>query len=125
MNQKLRNIRQILLAFTLLVAVSGFSSCEKYTYNPPAVDPVYPWSFQDDIQPIFNSKCVSCHGGVTSPNLSGGSAYQSLTRGNFITPPGESARLYTKMIAPDHISRSSETDRLIVLYWITQGALNN
>lgn len=123
MNQKIKNIRQILLAFLLLIAVT---SCEKNTFTPPAVDPNTPQLFQTDIQPIFNAKCVTCHGGVTSPNLSDGRAYQSLTRGNYLnTTDPASSRLYTKMNSADHVARSTETDRLKVLYWITQGALNN
>ena len=125
MNEKLGKIRHILLALILLGAVSVFSSCEKYTFTPPSVDPEYPWSFQEDIQPIFNSSCVSCHGGVTDPDLRPAESYRDLTRAGQITPPGETARLYTKMNAPDHISRSTETERLKVLYWIDQGALNN
>ena len=55
MNQKLKKIRQIFVALILIAAVAGFSSCDKYSYPPPVVDPRNStWSFQTDIQPIFN-----------------------------------------------------------------------
>jgi hypothetical protein len=125
MTQKVKKIRQILVAFILLATFSGFSSCEKYSFNPPAVDPATTWHFQADIQPIFNAKCVQCHGGAQSPNLSEGKSYQALSKGGYITPPGETSRLYVQMKSSSHIARSTETDRQKVLYWIDQGALNN
>jgi hypothetical protein len=125
MNQKLNRVKQILVALVLIAAVEGFSSCEKYSYTPPAVDPNTTWHFQTDIQPIFNSNCVSCHGGTQSPNLSAGKSYLALTKGSYVSAPAESSRLYKQMNSSSHISRSTETDRLKVLYWITQGALNN
>lgn len=125
MNQKLNRIRQILIGLVLVAAVAGFSSCEKYQYNPPAVDPDATWSLQTDIQPIFNSSCISCHGGTTSPDLREGRSYQSLTNGNYVDEPAESSELYTTMTSASHAARSTEADKLKVLYWITQGAENN
>jgi hypothetical protein len=125
MNQKLNRIRQILGAMVLIAAVEGFSSCEKYSYTPPAVDPDATWHFQTDIQPIFNANCVTCHGGIKSPDLRDGKSYLALTKGGFVTAPAESSNLYSKMKDSDHSARSTEAEKLKVLYWITQGALNN
>lgn len=125
MNQRVNRIRQILVALVMIAAVVGFSSCEKYSYTPPAVDPNTTLHFQTDIQPIFNSNCVSCHGGTQSPNLSSGKSFAVLKNGGFVKLPAETSRLYLKMNSSSHISKSTETDRLKVLYWITQGALNN
>ena len=47
MNQKLKRIRQIFVALILIAAVEGFSSCEKYSYPPAAVDPNQVWYFQN------------------------------------------------------------------------------
>ena len=69
MNLKFNRIRQIFVALVLIAAVEGFSSCEKYSYSTPAVDPNQTWHFQADIQPIFSSICITCHGGVQSPDL--------------------------------------------------------
>ena len=126
MNQKLNRMRQILVALVLIVAVEGFSSCEKYSFSPPAADLNKIWHFQADIQPIFNSDCVTCHGANRSPDLREGKSYQALTKGKFITPPGETSKLYHQMSTnSEHIPRSTDVEKLKVLSWINQGALNN
>jgi mono/diheme cytochrome c family protein len=124
MNQKLNRMKQILVALVLIAAVEGFSSCEKYSYTPPAVDPNAAWSLKTDIQPIFNANCIACHGGTQSPDLRDGKSFTILSKG-FVTAPAESSRLYLKMISGGHESRSTAADKLKVLYWITQGAQNN
>jgi mono/diheme cytochrome c family protein len=42
----------------------GFTlnSCEKYSFDPPQIDPELVISYADDIQTIFANKCTSCHG---------------------------------------------------------------
>lgn len=125
MNQKLNRIRQILIAFVLLAVITGISSCEKYTYTPPAVDPNATWLFQTNVQPIFTANCVTCHGGAKTPDLRDGKSYLALTKGGFVTSPAESSKLYSKMVGSEHSPRSTDAEKLKVLYWITQGALNN
>ena len=125
MNQKLTKIRQIFVALILFAAVEGFSSCEKYSFVTPKINPDIPVSFKTDIQPIFNKNCVACHGGTQFPNLSDGKSYTSLSKGGFITAPGETSGLYVQMNSSSHIARSSSVDKDKVLNWINQGALNN
>jgi mono/diheme cytochrome c family protein len=125
MNQKINRIRQILIILVLIAAVEGFSSCEKYTYTPPAVDPNTEWSLKTDIQPVFNASCVSCHGGTVSPDLRDGKSFNALTKGGYVNSPAETSRLYAKMVDGGHESRSTAAEKLKVLYWITQGAKNN
>jgi hypothetical protein len=126
MNQKLKQARQILTVLILIAAVEGFSSCEKNSYPPPAVDPNQTWHFQADIQPIFNSNCVTCHGVTQLPDLRSSKSYTALSTGGYITPPGATSRLYIQMTTNSaHIPRSTPADKLEVLYWINQGALNN
>jgi hypothetical protein len=125
MNQKLNRIRHILGLFILVAMMGGISSCEKYSYEPPAVDPNTTWHFKTDIQPIFTANCISCHGGTQSPDLRDGKSYSVLTKGSYVTAPAADSRLYKKMVSSGHEARSSATDKLKVLYWITQGALNN
>ena len=127
MNQKLKRIRQILAALVLIAAVEGFTSCTKYSYAPPAVDTNRTWHYQADIQPIFNSSCVTCHNGVKQfPDLRSGKSYASLSSGGYITLPGETSRLYHQMTSNSaHIPRSTDEQKLEVLSWINQGALNN
>lgn len=125
MNQKINKIRQILVALILIAAVEGFSSCEKYSYLTPKVNPDITVHFETEIQPIFTAKCITCHGGTQFPNLSEGKAYSSLTKGGFVTAPGETSGLYLQMNSSSHVARSSDTDKQKVLNWINQGALNN
>ena len=125
MNQKLKRIRQIFVALVLIAAVEGFSSCEKYSYTERPVDPNTTWHFQADIQPIFDSNCITCHGGVQAPDLRTGKSYLSLTKGGFVKAPGELSRLYIQMNSSGHSSKSTSSDKFKVLYWINQGSLNN
>lgn len=125
MNQILNRIRQIMVALILLAAITGISSCEKNSFTLPVVDKTTTWHLSTDIQPIFNANCITCHGAVKSPDLRTGKSYQALTTGGFVTAPGETSRLYLQLNSSSHISRATDTERLKILGWINQGALNN
>ncbi|MCX6333338.1 MAG: hypothetical protein NT092_03440 [Bacteroidia bacterium] len=125
MNWETRKIRKILTTIFFITIISGVMSCEDFKVTQPAVDPLATWSLQTDIQPIFNNNCNSCHGATRSPNLREGKSYTALTNGGYVTLPADKSKLYSTMEGAEHISRSTETDRLKVLYWITQGAKNN
>ena len=125
MNQRLNRIRQILVVLVLIAAVGGLSSCEKVAYLPRPVDPNAVWHFETDIQPIFTSNCIACHGGAQSPILMDGKSYAALTKLKFITPPGETSGLYVQINTSSHFSRTTSSEKLKILYWINQGALNN
>jgi hypothetical protein len=126
MNQKFNRMRHILVALVLIAAVAAFSSCEKYSFSPPAVDPNQTLHFQADIQPIFNSNCVTCHGANRAPDLRNGKSYLALTKGKFVIPPGETSKLYHQMSTnSEHIPRSTDGEKLKILLWINKGALNN
>jgi hypothetical protein len=125
MDHKLSKVKLSLAVIMLLMAVAGFTSCEKYTYNPPAVDPNTEWSLKDDIQPIFDSKCISCHAGATSPDLRSGKSWNALTKGGYVNLPAETSRLYAKIIGSSHTAKTSDVEKQKILYWIEQGAKNN
>jgi len=125
MNRKTKIIRNILTAFFFIIIISGSMSCEEFKVQQPAVDPLATWRLQTDIQPIFNDNCTSCHGTSRAPDLRDGKSFNALTNGGYVTMPAETSRLYSTMESTSHISRSTETERLKVLYWITQGAKNN
>lgn len=127
MNKISTSIKQVLFVFVLIAAFAGFTACEKYTFNPPAVDPDHPWSFSNDIQPIFNnSRCTECHRGGVPPDLRAGQSYNMLTRGNYVDSPAEQSRLVVKITSdPDHSILVTDADRLKIRYWIEQGAKNN
>ena len=126
MNQKVKKVRQSLVAVIILAAFTGFTSCEKYKILPFPFDPATPWSFKADIQPIFNANCVLCHGGARQPNLSEGKSYNSLTTGGYINAPYGTSRLYLQMNKSHPTSSFSDSnDKLKILNWVTQGAKNN
>jgi hypothetical protein len=125
MNYKVNKISQIFLAVVLITGIFGISSCEKYTFTPPKISTVDTVHFNAEIQPIFNADCISCHTATKAPDLREGKSYQSLTKGGYVTPPGETSKLYTKMTGPDHTPRSTDIDKQKVLIWINQGAKNN
>jgi hypothetical protein len=123
MNQKVKKVRQILAFVVCLTAIAGLASCEKYGKTIP-FNPETPWSFKADIQPIFSGTCITCHNGSKSPDFREGKSYSALSNG-YLVPTAETSRLYLKIIASDHISRTSDTEKLMILNWIKQGAKNN
>lgn len=126
MNHKLSKVKLSLAVIVLLTAVAGFTSCEKYTFTPPAVDPDYPWSLQADIQPIFNAKCIDCHAGSTAPNLVSDKSWKSLTNGGYVNLPAETSKLYVQVTeSSSHIPKTTDVEKQKILYWIEQGAKNN
>lgn len=90
-------------------------------------------SFSNDIQPIFNTNCVSCHPSVSDPDLTEGNSYTFLT----VTDPdmvvpndADGSELYQRLlgigggIMPPS-GALSDADISLVKNWINQGALNN
>lgn len=111
-------------SFFLLVFVLILGSCEKVTLEPFSDIPDN-LGLSDDIQPIFNSNCISCHGGSRDPDLREGKSYASLVAGGFVdTGDPENSRL-TKVFEGNHSSRASEKEKAYILGWIQQGAKNN
>jgi hypothetical protein len=125
MNQKFNMKRQILVAMVLLAIIAGISSCEKYSFMPPVINPIDTIHFETDIQPIFNANCITCHNTLRSPDLREGKSYDALTKGGYVDQPGLTSILYTQMNKSDHTARSTDADKQKVLIWINQGALDN
>lgn len=104
-------------------------SCEKYVYEVEEIDPNEDISFQEDIIPIFNSKCARCHNADNVLDLSEEVAYNSLFNGNYISDdpvnnPEESI-IYSTLQDGAHAAYASDTDKQKLLNWISQGAENN
>ena len=88
-------------------------------------------SYSLDIQPIFNTNCVSCHPGVVaSPDLTEGNSYGSIMNNIYIIPnnPDESL-LYQRIIGTPSIMPPNGSlpaaEINLIRGWIEQGALNN
>jgi hypothetical protein len=133
MNPKVKKVRQSLAVVIVLAAIAGFTSCEKIGLLPVPFNKETPWSFKTDIQTIFSgNKCTDCHNGTKSPDLRTGKSYAALTGVvKYVNPPAsaETSRLYLKMISTsgsvNHSIKTTENEKLTVLYWIKQGAKNN
>jgi hypothetical protein len=123
----MKMILSIAIVFILLFAVS----CTKDYYEPPDALPENV-SFSNDVIPIFNSNCISCHnGGSTSPDLTEGNAYSELTSDDDLAKPGapKDSELYQRIIGEGSImppgGALSQNDINIIYVWIKEGALNN
>lgn len=108
-----------------------FQSC--YYDELPADDGILPTdvSFSNDVQTIFNSNCVGCHGGIQKPNLTSGNSFSQLINGNYVIPfdSGNSDLMKSllgngKAIMPPSGSlNKSDIDK--ISQWIDEGALDN
>jgi hypothetical protein len=129
-------MRKILMILTdkksimpfLLIGLLWLIACEKYSYDPPTIDPGVQVSFQTDIQPLFTGKCIGCHGtGKNNPVLEAGSAFTSLTTGGYIKVSApETSTLYKQITTGGgHTSILNDLQKQTILEWIKQGAKNN
>lgn len=117
------------LLFIAGIILFTISSCEYKYIEPLEVNlPDAPVSFSEQVEPIFQNKCVGCHSS-TNPVLTTGSAYNSLVNGNYVnTSDPESSILYQKVSSGDHPGGNnslSATELALILKWIEEGAENN
>lgn len=99
------------------------AACEKVVFEPIVI-PEEDLSFAIDIQPIMDSKCVSCHPPTKGLDLTATFAYEELvpayvTVADSANP--EESSLYSKLIGTSHAPRTSEYEKQIILEWISQG----
>ena len=123
---------KIKLAFLLvfILACSDTDNNEEYEVEIPEVV-----SYQMDIQPLFDSSCINCHGDKGQLSLS---SYQNTMKGGksgatVIPNSGEGSLLIKKLngtasgqrMPPEPASQWTETKIALVTKWINQGAKNN
>lgn len=129
----MKKITGILFLFAL-----SFSSCRKDSgpyINPP--DNPIPVSFTNEIQPIFNSYCISCHN-ETHPylNLKSCCSWFELMATGYNAPyldtiNPEQSTLYKRItgvvapVMPPSGNTLAETDINIIKKWMEEGAKNN
>ena len=85
--------------------------------------------YEDEIQPIFNANCTSCHGGSGGLVLT---SYSDLM-GNDVVDPGDSAasKLIQRLKGTSGIQMPKNQDPLdeatinLIETWINEGALDN
>jgi hypothetical protein len=94
---------------------------------PPA--PEGDISYSADIQPIWNDNCVACHqtGTGVPLDLQADNSYNNLINEGYINTDDPSASILYIKITPGQSMDQYATDnqRLVILTWIEQGALNN
>ena len=119
-------MKRIILIFLagIIASILLFSACEKVVFPPPGDVPDN-LSYSTDIQPIWDKNCVSCHGGQRAPDLRPDNSYTALMGGGYIdTGDPEASGLMTTLDG-SHDARATETEKQLILGWITQGAKNN
>jgi hypothetical protein len=108
----------------LIITTLTLGSCEWLTITPVEVEVPDVVSFANDIQPIFNNKCSTCHIS-RAPVLTPGFAYNALINGSYLNVSSpETSPLIVKTDA-GHAGGITPSERALIVKWITDGALNN
>jgi hypothetical protein len=117
----------------ILMAMGLFlNSCYYDEFPEDVVDIPDVVSYSNDIMPLWEGECVSCHQGNTPPDLRPENSYQSLLNGFVEENDSENSILYLSLIHADGVAPmpsantrwpASQTD--LVKAWIDQGAKNN
>ena len=121
-------MKRIFLLFlsgmTALILI--LSACEKVVFPPEDTTVPDVISYASDIQPIWDSRCVSCHTS-RDPVLSIGVSYDALIDGNYINTADPASSVLMTTLYGSHDSRGGTTlsEKNLIQGWITQGALDN
>lgn len=128
-------MRKQILIFAAIVVVLALNSCEssyihfddegtfiKDTISNP-IDTIY---FGEEILPLLQNNCGSCHFAGTEPDLESPDLYNNLINGNYLnlTDP-ENSTLFT-LPDPGHADDYLTAEQhVLIVKWIEQGALEN
>jgi hypothetical protein len=129
--KKITRILGVTASFILMLSLAG-------CYYDDVVEEVIPpnndVSFANDIQPILNTNCVSCHPTVAQPDLTEGNSYTGLTSipGGIIPGDAEGSELM-EMLKHEPAADNpmppqgpmATINISLIEAWINQGALNN
>lgn len=122
-------MREMKKLYYLVLIIFLASSCEYEYYSPEAsnVDPEVVVSFNGQVVPIFEGKCIACHDGSSVFSLEADKAFDNITNKNLVNleSPEESVIL-TKLGVGNHSQYTyTATEGDLILFWIQQGAENN
>jgi len=124
---KKRFLRLFFLAGTLLTLLSA---CE-YSFIEPTPPPPPPpagdtISYAQDIQPIFNASCNTCHASI-APVLTPATSYSNLMTGGYVVAESPSTSdLYNVCKPGGSMSSYCSAKQLDLIYrWIYAGAKND
>lgn len=90
-------------------------------------------SFSNDIMPIFENRCIECHGGRRTREGLDMKTYENLLRGSNNGPvvmPGDAGvSLFVELIVkgdmPNRGPKVTPDELQLIIDWVNQGALNN
>jgi hypothetical protein len=123
--------RFLRLLFLSGMLITLLTSCEYDYYTPVPKAPAPPAndtiSFSEDIQPFFNTKCISCHGGSYAPNLTSGQSFAQIVPAYINAGNPETSQLYIDCNTGGSMTTYATITpaELNLLYrWIYAGAKN-
>lgn len=122
----MRDIKK-LCYLVLIIFLASSCEYEYFTPEPSNVDPDIIVSFNAQIVPIFEAKCIACHDGGSVFALGATTAYENISSRNLVNleNPEESV-IYTKVGIGNHSQITyTSTERDLLLFWVKQGADNN
>lgn len=129
---KISNMKNLTKIMTLIAMGLLLGSCYYDEFPPDVVDVPDVVSYSDDIMPLWEGQCYSCHKGTIPPDLSPENSYQSLLNGFVEKFDSESSILYLSLIHDSSASpMPTATEKWpaskieLVKAWIDQGAENN
>ena len=119
----MRRMIQLLAGSAILI----LSGCAKYEIPAPEYPDGIPEnvSFSVNVQPIFDAKCVTCHGGAQAPDLSAGWSYDELIEGGYVITDEPLTSPIWLVFSGSHDGRATSEETLYILGWIIEGALDN
>jgi len=90
-------------------------------------------SFSNDIMPIFENRCIDCHGGRRTREGLDMKTHESLMRGSnngpVVTPGDAEASLLVELIVsgdmPNRGPKVTPAELQLIIEWVNLGALNN
>ena len=115
----------------IIFMVGLLESCYYDTFPEDTTPPPEEISYQQDIQPIWDAACVSCHGNIP-PSLEAGGSYDNLINGGFVVKGNaDESTLYHSLLGIEGVSLMPPAGKLpnsqinLVKKWIDDGAENN
>ncbi len=119
----------------MMLTVSMMATSCYYDELPPEAEIPIPdvVSYSNDIQPLWDQDCVSCHKpNFSPPDLTAANSYLELTKNNKYVIPGNAASsvLHKSLMwdgampMPTSV-QWSDSKIALVAKWINDGALNN
>lgn len=101
--------------------------------TPAGENTAAPVSFSNDILPIFENRCIECHGGRRTREGLDMKTYESLMRGSdngpVLVPGNADASLLVELIVkgemPNRGPKVTADELQRIIDWVNQGALNN